>query len=158
MRNVSLYTIIILPVITNSFIPTGPFINSKSALKLGKRGVPILKSFSIDDVDLPSDTPDLLGSDSAPESSNPNNNPNNNFLNEDNIGDNIGDWKETLDELLSSLLSPQTPPELRVTLLKDLLSSDEEIRADVMKAIEGKDPEILLTSNAKALRDGTNAV
>ncbi|GMH55845.1 hypothetical protein TrRE_jg10500, partial [Triparma retinervis] len=27
-----------------------------------------------------------------------------------------------------------------------------------MKAIEGKDPEILLTSNAKALRDGTNAV
>ena len=136
-----LLTLLLLSSISTSFIP-----------KVGHTKNRVIKStlssFSIDDVDIPSDTPPL---NNPTTSSTTQNNNIDDFVNDD---DEIGDWKDTLD----SLLSPSTPPELRVTLLRDLLSSDDEIRTDVMKAIEDRDPSMLLTSNAKALRDGTNAV
>ena len=170
------FAILLLPIVTKSFIPVHSPIHSSIRVNNVGRSVFLsnLKSFSIDDVDFPSDSSSDstlkedtgavgVGVDGSRENGGQkvvNGMDNdakytpkyNDFIDTD--SNNIGGWKETLD----SLLSPQTPPQLRVTLLKDLLTSDEEIRSDVMKAIEGRDPEILLTSNAKALRDGTNAV
>ena len=77
--------------------------------------------------------------------------------NDDNFSSESGSvstWKDSLD----SLLSPSSSPQQRMTLLKDLLSSSEDIREDVRKAISDRDVDSLMTDGTKDLIDGTNAV
>jgi len=63
-------------------------------------------------------------------------------------------WQQNLE----SLLDPSTPVAKRQILLNDLMSSNEDIRNDVLEALSERKIDSILTPTGKKLQDGTRAV
>lgn len=66
--------------------------------------------------------------------------------------------QKTWQESLEALLDPTAPAAKRQILLTDLLSSNEDIREDVLAAVRERKIDNLLTPTGKKLQDGTRAV